>query len=55
VIDVGNNGAKLQAAFQQIEAELRTQYVASYTPATPKRTEPSGTSGWSATAITAKT
>ena len=32
IIDVGNNGAKLQAAFQQIEAELRTQYVASYTP-----------------------
>jgi VWFA-related protein len=32
LIDVGNNGAKLQAAFQQIEDELRTQYVASYTP-----------------------
>ncbi len=31
-IDVGNNGAKLQAAFQQIQDELRTQYVASYTP-----------------------
>jgi VWFA-related protein len=32
VIDVGNNGQKLQAAFEQIEDELRTQYVASYTP-----------------------
>jgi VWFA-related protein len=32
VIDVGNNGPKLQAAFEQIEEELRTQYVASYTP-----------------------
>jgi VWFA-related protein len=30
IIDVGNNGAKLQAAFQQIQDELRTQYVASY-------------------------
>ena len=28
---MGNNGNKLQAAFQQIQAELRTQYVASYT------------------------
>ncbi len=36
VIDVGNNGKKLQAAFQQIEDELRTQYVASYTPTNPK-------------------
>jgi VWFA-related protein len=32
VIDVGNNGKKLEAAFAQIEDELRTQYVASYTP-----------------------
>jgi VWFA-related protein len=32
VIDVGNNGPKLQAAFDQIEDELRTQYIASYTP-----------------------
>ncbi len=32
LIDVGNNGKKLAAAFQQIEDELRTQYVASYTP-----------------------
>ncbi len=33
LIDVGNNGKKLEAAFQQIEDELRTQYVATYTPA----------------------
>lgn len=32
LIDVGNNGKKLEAAFKQIEDELRTQYVASYTP-----------------------
>ena len=32
VIDVGNNGKKLEAAFQQIEDELRTQYVVSYVP-----------------------
>jgi len=32
VIDVGNNGKKLQAAFDQIQDELRTQYLASYTP-----------------------
>jgi len=31
VINVGNNGKKLQDAFQQIEDELRTQYVGSYT------------------------
>ncbi len=36
VIDVGNNGAKLKAAFEEIEAELRTQYVASYTPSNAK-------------------
>ena len=36
IIDVGNNGAKLQAAFQQIEDELRTQYVASYDPSNSK-------------------
>jgi VWFA-related protein len=36
VIDVGNNGQKLQAAFEQIEDELRTQYVASYTPSNDK-------------------
>ncbi|MGD0892007.1 MAG: VWA domain-containing protein [Terracidiphilus sp.] len=32
LIDVGNNGKKLEAAFQEIEDELRTQYVATYTP-----------------------
>jgi len=32
VIDVGNNGKKLQAAFDQIDQELRTQYLVSYTP-----------------------
>ncbi len=37
IIDVGNNGAKLQAAFEEIEAELRTQYVASYTPTDSKQ------------------
>ena len=36
LINVGNNGKKLEAAFQQIEDELRTQYVASYTPTNPK-------------------
>ena len=32
VINVGNNGKKLEDAFQQIQDELRTQYVGSYTP-----------------------
>lgn len=32
VINVGNNGTKLDEAFQQIEDELRTQYVISYIP-----------------------
>ena len=36
LIDVGNNGKKLQDAFQQIEDELRTQYQASYTPSNTK-------------------
>ena len=36
VINVGNNGKKLEVAFQQIEDELRTQYVASYTPTNTK-------------------
>ncbi len=36
VIDVGNNGKKMEAAFSQIEEELRTQYVASYTPTNEK-------------------
>lgn len=37
VINVGNNAKKLEAAFQQIEDELRTQYVASYTPINTKQ------------------
>jgi VWFA-related protein len=37
LINVGNNGNKLEAAFQQIEDELRTQYVASYTPTNTKQ------------------
>jgi len=37
LIDVGNNGKKLEAAFQQIEDELRTQYVASYTSSNTKQ------------------
>jgi len=32
VINVGNNGRKLEDAFDQIQDELRTQYLASYTP-----------------------
>lgn len=36
MIDVGNNGKKMEAAFAQIEQELRTQYVASYTPTNNK-------------------
>jgi VWFA-related protein len=32
VFDVGSNTKKMEAAFQEIEDELRTQYVASYTP-----------------------
>ena len=37
MINVGNNGKKLEAAFQQIQEELRTQYVASYTPTNTKQ------------------
>ena len=48
VINVGNNGKKLEAAFQQIEDELRTQYVASYTPTNTKMDAPSGIFRWSA-------
>ncbi len=33
VINVGNNGKKLEDAFAQIEQELRTQYVVQYVPA----------------------
>jgi VWFA-related protein len=36
VIDVGNSGKKLQEAFDQIQDELRTQYLASYTPTNGK-------------------
>ena len=32
VINVGNNGRKLEDAFDQIQDELRTQYLLSYTP-----------------------
>jgi VWFA-related protein len=32
VINVGNNGKRLEDAFNQIQDELRTQYLASYTP-----------------------
>ncbi len=32
VINVGNNGKKLEDAFNQIQEELRTQYLLSYTP-----------------------
>jgi VWFA-related protein len=32
VINVGNSGRKLEDAFDQIQDELRTQYLASYTP-----------------------
>lgn len=33
VINVGNNGKKLEDAFDQIEQELRTQYLVQYVPA----------------------
>jgi VWFA-related protein len=36
VINVGNNGKRLEEAFDQIQDELRTQYLASYTPTNPK-------------------
>jgi VWFA-related protein len=36
LIDVGNSGKKLEGAFAAIEEELRTQYVASYTPTNAK-------------------
>ena len=32
VINVGNNGKRLEEAFSQIQDELRTQYLLSYTP-----------------------
>ena len=36
LINVGNNGKKLEDAFQQIQDELRTQYVGTYKPTNPK-------------------
>jgi VWFA-related protein len=36
VIDVGNDGKKLEAAFDQIQDELRTQYLLSYTSTNEK-------------------
>jgi VWFA-related protein len=36
VINVGNNGKKLEEAFEQIQDELRTQYLASFTPTNAK-------------------
>ncbi len=36
LINVGNNGKKLEEAFAQIEDELRTQYAATYTPTNTK-------------------
>jgi VWFA-related protein len=35
VINVGNNGKRLEEAFQQIQDELRTQYLASFTSTNP--------------------
>jgi VWFA-related protein len=37
LINVGTNGRKLEAAFQQIEEELRTEYLASYVPTNAKQ------------------
>jgi VWFA-related protein len=36
VINVGHDGRKLEDAFNQIQDELRTQYLASYTPTNSK-------------------
>jgi VWFA-related protein len=36
VINVGHDGRKLEEAFDQIQDELRTQYLLSYTPLNPK-------------------
>jgi VWFA-related protein len=36
VINVGNNGKKLTAAFSEISDELRTEYLATYTPSNRK-------------------
>jgi VWFA-related protein len=37
LINVGANGKKLDVAFQTIEEELRTEYLASYTPSNAKQ------------------
>jgi VWFA-related protein len=37
VINVGNDGKRLEAAFTQISDELRTQYLVSYTPTNDKQ------------------
>jgi ppGpp synthetase/RelA/SpoT-type nucleotidyltranferase len=50
LIDVANNAKKLEAAFQQIEDELRNQYVARISPATSSRTAASANSRSSAAA-----
>jgi VWFA-related protein len=36
VINVGHDGKRLEDAFNQIQDELRTQYLLSYTPTNPK-------------------
>lgn len=36
LIDVGNNGKKLAAAFKEISDELRSEYLATYTPTNAK-------------------
>lgn len=36
LIDVGSNGRKLEAAFKQISDELRSEYLATYTPTNTK-------------------
>ncbi|HEY2861457.1 MAG TPA: VWA domain-containing protein [Terracidiphilus sp.] len=36
LINVGNNGKKLEQAFQQIQDELRTQYIGTYVPTNTK-------------------
>jgi VWFA-related protein len=36
LINVGHDGKKLEAAFQQISDELRTQYIGTYTPTNKK-------------------
>lgn len=37
VFEIGHNGRKLQAAFAEIEAELRHEYQATYVPSNPAR------------------